>query len=286
MAMTQIAYVNGSFVPLAEARISILDRGFLFGDGTYEVAAVLNGRIIDSSSHLARLQRSAEKIFLTLPETPDRLIALLKELIALNGLEEGFVYLQVTRGAAERDFAFPKDARPTLIMFVRAKKMIDSPEALEGISVKTVPDIRWARRDIKNISLLAQVLSRQLAVDADCQEALMVENGFVTEGVSSSAFIVTADGILVTRPRFNAILDGCTRKALIKLCEERKIPVEERLFSVAEALAAKEVFITSASVLVQGVVAIDGHPIGDGKVGAAVRRLREIHLEFAYATGV
>ncbi|MFD1626599.1 D-amino-acid transaminase [Azospirillum griseum] len=284
--MTQIAYVNGSFVPLAEAKISILDRGFLFGDGTYEVAAVLNGRIIDSSSHLARLQRSAEKISLALPETPDRLVALLKELIALNGLEEGFVYLQVTRGAAERDFAFPKDARPTLVMFVRSKKMIDSREALEGISVKTVPDIRWARRDIKNISLLAQVLSRQLAVDADCQEALMVENGFVTEGVSSSAFIVTADGVLVTRPRFNAILDGCTRKALIKLCEERKIPVEERLFSVAEALAAKEVFITSASVLVQGVVVIDGHPIGDGKVGGVVRRLREIHLEFAHATGV
>ena len=257
--MDQIAYVNGSFVPLQDAKISVLDRGFLFADGIYEVSAVLEGRLVDNSAHLARLQRSVGEIALPLPETLERIEEIQHELIARNELNEGVVYIQVTRGAAPRDFVFPKDVKPTLVMFrTQVKDLVDAPAAKTGIAVKTVPDIRWERRDIKSVALLAQVLAKQAAAAAGCQEAWMVEDGKVTEGGSSSAFILTKDDVLVTRPNSSAILPGCTRKAVIALAEERQLRVEERPFSVDDALAAKEAFITSASSLVQGVVTIDG----------------------------
>ncbi|ABQ33857.1 MAG: D-amino-acid transaminase [Bradyrhizobium sp.] len=286
--MEPIAYVNGAFVPLSEAKVSILDRGFLFADGIYEVAAVLDGKLVDSASHLARLERSVGEIGLALPESLARIEELQKELVARNQLDQGMVYLQVTRGADKgRDFPFPKgDVRPTLVMFVTAKTIVDAPSAKAGIAVITVPDIRWERRDIKSVALLAQVLAKQAAAAAGASEAWMVEDGHVTEGGSSTAFILTRDDVIVTRPNSNAILPGCTRKAVVKLAEERQLKVEERLFTVAEALAAKEAFITSASSFVQPVVSIDGKPVGDGKVGPVATRLREIYVDFARATAV
>src|SRR5438045_566906 len=236
--LEQIAYVNGSYVPLSEAKVSILDRGFLFADGIYEVAAVLDGKLIDSASHLARLERSVGEISLALPETTARIEEIQKELVKRNNLVNGMVYLEVTRGAdAGRDFAFPKGVKPTLIMFTSVKDIVNAPAARAGIGVITVPDLRWTRRDIKSVALLAQVLANQAAADAGASEAWMIEDGKVTEGGSSSAFILTQDDVLVTRQNGSAILPGCTRKAVVALAEERQLRVEERAFSIDEALA-------------------------------------------------
>ena len=286
--MEPIAYVNGAFVPISEAKVSVLDRGFLFADGIYEVAAVLDGKLIDNASHLARLERSVGEISLALPESLDRIQEIQKELVKRNNLVNGMVYLEVTRGAdSGRDFAFPKaDVKPTLIMFTSVKDIVNAPSAKTGIGVITVPDIRWARRDIKSVALLAQVLAKQAAAEAGAGEAWMIEDGKVTEGGSSSAFILTQDDVIVTRHNGSEILPGCTRKAVVALAEERQLRVEERPFSIEEALAAKEAFVTSASVFVQGVVSIDGKPVADGKVGPMTSRLREIYVEFAKATAV
>jgi D-alanine transaminase len=283
--LDQIAYVNGSFVPMADAKVSILDRGFLFADGIYEVAAVLDGKLIDNASHLARLERSVGEISLALPETTERIQDIQKELIARNNLVNGMVYLEVTRGAdTGRDFAFPKSVKPTLIMFTTVKDIVNAPSAETGIGVITVPDLRWTRRDIKSVALLAQVLAKQAAAEAGAGEAWMIEDGMVTEGGSSSAFILTHDDVLVTRQNSSAILPGCTRKAVVALAEERQLRVEERPFTIAEALAAKEAFITSATVFVQAVVSIDGKIVANGKPGPMTGRLREIYIDFARAT--
>jgi D-alanine transaminase len=279
--MASIAYLNGQYLPLDEARVSVLDRGFLFADGIYEVSAVLDGHLVDNASHLARFERSLGEISLPLPTSMDGIEEIEKELVARNEVREGVVYMQVTRGVAPRDFGFPKDVPPTLLMFTQSKSIVDAPAAKEGIAVKTLADIRWARRDIKSIALLAQVLAKQAAVEAGCQEAWMVEDGFVTEGGSSSAFIVTADNVLVTRPNSQALLPGCTRKAVLALAAEKGVRLEERAFTVAEALSAAEAFITSASSFVMPVVSIDGQAIASGGPGPLTRRLREIYVGFA-----
>jgi D-alanine transaminase len=283
--LDQIAYVNGSFVPMADAKVSVLDRGFLFADGIYEVAAVLDGKLIDNASHLARLQRSVGEIALALPETLERIQEIQKELIARNRLVNGMVYLEVTRGVdTGRDFAFPKVVKPTLVMFTSVKDIVNAPSAKTGIGVITVPDIRWTRRDIKSVALLAQVLAKQAAAEAGAGEAWMIEDGKITEGGSSSAFILTQDDVLVTRNNSSAILPGCTRKAVVALAQERQLRVEERPFTVEEALAAKEAFTTSATLFVQAVISIDGKPVADGKPGPMTLRLREIYIDFALAT--
>jgi D-alanine transaminase len=285
--LDSIAYVNGSFVPLSEATVSILDRGFLFADGIYEVSAVLDGKLVDNASHLARLERSVGEIALPLPESIERIIAIQKELIARNKLDSGLVYIEVTRGADRgRDFAFPKGVKPTLIMFTSVKDIVNAESAKRGIAVITVPDIRWTRRDIKSVALLAQVLAKQAAAEAGAGEAWMIEDGKVTEGGSSSAFILTQDDVIVTRQNGSEILPGCTRKAVVKLAEERQLRVEERAFSVDEALGAKEAFITSASLFVQPVVSIDGKTVANGRPGPVATRLREIYIDFAKATGI
>ncbi|MFK4492412.1 D-amino-acid transaminase [Bradyrhizobium sp. USDA 336] len=285
--MDSIAYVNGSFVPLSDAKVSILDRGFMFADGIYEVSAVLDGKLIDNASHLRRLKRSAAEISLELPQPLERIEQIQKELIARNKLKSGIIYLQVTRGADKgRDFPFPQGIRQTLIMFTAASDLINAPSAKSGIAAISVPDLRWARRDIKSVALLAQVLAKQAAASAGAGEAWMVEDGMITEGASSSVFILTHDDVLVTRQNGNEILPGCTRQALVRLAEEQRLRVEERTFSVAEALTAKEAFITNCAAFVQPVVSIDGKSIGDGRPGPIARRLREIYVDFARSTAV
>ena len=281
-----IAYLNGSFLPIEQARVSVLDRGFLFADGIYEVAAVIDGKLVDSASHLARLERSTSAIGIALPLSLAEIEAAQKELVARNGLSEGLVYLQITRGAdATRDFLPSPDIRPTLVMFAQAKHFLDVPAARDGIAVATMPDLRWARRDIKSVGLLAQAMAKRAAAEAGAQEAWMVEDGFVTEGASSTAFIVTEDGV-VTRPYSQAVLAGCTGAALTALAEESGIGIIRRPFTVAEALAAKEAFITSASTLCQSVVRIDGQEIGGGKPGPIAMRLRALYIDFARRTAV
>jgi D-alanine transaminase len=282
--VTPIAYVNGSYVPLSEAKVSVLDRGFLFADGIYEVSAVLDGKLIDNESHLQRLARSVGEIALALPEPLETIREIQHELIRRSGLVNGLVYIQVTRGAAPRDFTFPKGVPGTLVMFPMAKDIVDAPAGKTGIAVKTLEDIRWARRDIKSVGLLAQVLAKQAAAEAGCQEAWMIEDGAITEGGSSSVFILTADNVLVTRPNSNAILPGCTRKAVLALAEELQLRIEERAIPLDEAFAAKEAFITSASSFVQPVVKVDGREIGNGRPGPVATRLREIYVAFARDT--
>jgi D-alanine transaminase len=284
--LEQIAYVNGSYVPLSEAKVSILDRGFLFADGIYEVAAVLDGKLIDNASHLARLERSVGEIELALPASVAEIEQIQRELIKRNNLVNGMVYLEVTRGAdTGRDFAFPKGVTPTLVMFTSVKDIINAPSAKTGIGVITVPDLRWTRRDIKSVALLAQVLAKQAAAIAGAGEA-WIEDGKVTEGGSSSCFILTQDDVIVTRQNGSEILPGCTRKAVVALAEERQLRVEERAFTIEEALAAKEAFVTSATVFVQAVVSIDGKKVANGKPGPMTDRLREIYVDFAKKTAV
>ena len=279
--MSRIAYVNGDFLPIEQAKVSVLDRGFLFADGIYEVSAVMDGRLVDNEAHLARLERSCGEIALRLPMSLGELTRLQEELIRRNGLTEGVVYIEVTRGAADRDFTFPKDAAPTVVMFTQAKNILRSPQSETGIRVISVPDIRWRRRDIKSVALLPQVLAKQQAAAAGCQEAWMVEDGYVTEGGSSNAFIVTAAGALITRPLSHDILPGITRKAVLQLAAEQSLDIEERRFTIREAYEAAEAFITSASSFVQPVVEIDGEVIGSGKPGPQAKRLREIYIAFA-----
>jgi D-alanine transaminase len=281
--MERIAWLNGDFVPLAEAKVSAQDRGFLFADGIYEFTAVLDGKLVDSAAHLARFARSAAGLDLTLPLSTAEIEAAQRELIARNRLDQGGVYFQLTGGPAERDFLAPS-TEPTLFMFTQTGDLLDRPAAKTGIAVRTIADPRWARRDIKSIMLLGQVLAKREAAAAGAQEAWLVDDdGFVTEGASSSALIVTANGTLVTRPNSRAILPGCTRKAVLMIAERDGVKVEERLFTVAEALAAREAILTSASNFVLPVVTIDGQPIGDGKPGPITRRLRELYIEAARA---
>ncbi|HEX7877248.1 MAG TPA: D-amino-acid transaminase [Sphingobium sp.] len=281
-----VAYINGQFLPLASARVSVLDRGFLFADGIYEVTAVIDGKLVDSASHLARLERSASAIDLALPIPLAQVEAIQRELVARNALTEGMIYLQLTRGSdPSRDFLPSADVQPTLVMFTQAKDFLEAPAARTGIAVITTPDLRWARRDIKSVGLLAQAMAKQLAAAAGAQEAWMVEDGFVTEGASSTAFLATDEGIL-TRPYSQAVLAGCTGAALTTLAEESGMAVIHRPFTVAEALNAREAFITSASTLCQSVIRIDGQPIGDGKPGPIATRLRQLYIDFARRTAV
>ncbi len=276
--MTRWAYVNGHYLPIEQAHVSIFDRGFLFADGIYEVTAVVNGRTVDMAAHLARLSRSAGELGLRVALDDAAIVAVHEELIRRNHLDEGQVYLQATRGAADRDFLAADDLAPTLVLFTQVKNLT-GPSA--GIAVKSLPDIRWARRDIKSVMLLAQVLAKREAIAAGCQEAWMIEDGFVTEGASSTAWIVTADGRLVTRAPSHVTLPGCTALALAALAAESGLAIDYRPFTLDEALAAREAFISAASSFIQPVNTIDGLPIGDGKPGPIATRLRELYIGFA-----
>ena len=281
--MSEIVYVDGAYVERRDARVSVFDRGFLFADGIYEVCAVLDGKLVDNDAHLARLDRSLREIDLASPLSREEVVAVQRELVARNALREGLIYMQVTRGAADRDFAFPENASPTFVAFAQARRIIGSPQAETGVAVISVPDLRWARRDIKSIALLAQVLAKQQARKAGAAEAFMVEDGFVTEGASSSAFIVTKSREIVTRPLSSALLPGCTRQAILALAQEREMTIVERAFTIEEACDAAECFFTSATAFVMPVVSLDARTIGQGRPGDATRRLRELYIATARA---
>ena len=279
--MSRTVYVNGEFVAEENARISVFDRGFLFADSVYEVSSVLDGQLIDNEGHLKRLHRSLSELGMRAPASDEDIVSAQMELLKRNKLQEGAVYLQATRGTAERDFAIPMDSTPGLVMFTQEKNLRNPPQVKNGISVVSVPDIRWKRRDIKTTGLLAQSLAKQTAADAGADDAWMVEEGFVTEGSSNNAFIVDADGKIITRQLGNEILPGITRSAVLSLVESDNIEFEERSFTIAEAQVAREAFVTSATTFVWPVVSIDGVSIGDGKPGPVASRLREVYVQTA-----
>lgn len=277
--MSEMAFVNGEFVPVGQVKVSMFDRGFLFADGIYEVTAVLEGRMVDNKLHLARLQNSLAAIGLDYPVSVEEIEQIQEILIARSGLHEGLVYLQVTRGVAERDFAIPDPVRPTTVMFTKSKSLLRN--ASRGIAVATVPDMRWARRNVKSIGLLPQVLAKRDAHERGSDEAWMMDGEFITEGASSTAYIVTHDGRIVTRPPSSATLTGCTYLAVRSLLSQGGLLLQERPFTYAEALEAKEAFITSATSLVTPVTSIDGRPVGSGQVGTTVEQVREMYLGHA-----
>lgn len=278
--MSRIVYVNGEYLPEAEGKISIFDRGFLFADGVYEVTPIVNGKVVDYDAHAERLDRSLNELRIAWPCTKEELRTMHLELIKRNKLNEGLIYLQVTRGVADRMFNFPKNITSTLIAFTMPMVLVDNDNARTGVKVITTPDIRWLRRDIKSVMLLAPVLGKQEAYEKGANEAWMVEDGHVTEGTSSNAYIVVGQKV-ITRPLSNRILAGCTRRALKRLSAEHNIEIEERLFTVEEAYAADEAFLTSASQFVMPITEIDGHRVGGGQPGPVTRKLRELFLQEA-----
>lgn len=276
--MTRIALVNGEFLPEADATVSIFDRGFLFADGVYEVIAVVDGRFVDDAPHLDRLERSLREIALDLPLPRAALHAQLREVITRNGIIEGLLYMQVTRGPAERDFAFPASPVPTVVAWARSVPMRENPRAAAGATAVMVPDQRWARRDIKSIALLPQVLAKQAARASGAFEALMVEDGQLSEGGSSTLFAVI-DGALVTHALGHEVLPGITRERVLDLARARGIAVVERSLTTAELLSAGELFITAATAFVLPIVRVDGVAIGTGAPGPITTALRAAYVE-------
>lgn len=277
--MTRIVYVNGRYRPYAEAAVHVEDRGFQFADAVYEVCEVLGGRLIDADRHLARLARSLAALGIAAPMSDAAMRLVLRQVVRRNRVRDGMLYLQISRGAAPRDFALPgPDTPPTVVCLARPIDMAARQRAAEhGIAVKTMPDIRWGRSDIKSVMLLPAVLAKAAAQREAAKEAWLVDGqGFVTEGAASNAWIVDGEGRLVTRRADNAILAGVTRATLLDVIEAQGLEVVERAFRPEEVRVAREAFITSATNTVMPVVAIDGHPIGSGKPGSLTLRLREI----------
>lgn len=279
--MSRIVYVNGDYLPEAEARVSVFDRGFLMADGIYEVTSVLGGKLIDFDGHCRRLDRSCRELDMTNPHTDVEWLALQREIVARNDVTDGMVYLQVTRGnPGDRDFAFPpKDTPPTVVMFTQSKPgLAESPAAKTGWKVISIPDLRWGRRDIKTVQLLYPSMGKMAAKAAGVDDAWMVEDGAVTEGTSNNAYIVKG-GKIITRHLGNEILHGITRAAVLRFARESQMEVEERPFTMDEAKSADEAFVTSASAFVMPVVEIDGVRLGAGQPGPVATRLREIYLD-------
>ena len=280
--MNRIVYVNGAYMPEQEATVSIFDRGFLMADGVYEVTSVLQGKLIDFEGHAQRLRRSLDALDMAMPMPIDELLGVHRELVARNGIEEGMIYLQVTRGSAgDRDFAFPdpEETPVTLVMFTQNKPgLADSPAAKTGIKVISIDDIRWGRRDIKTVQLLYPSMGKMMAKKVGADDAWMVQDGFVTEGTSNNAYIVK-NGQIITRALSNDILHGITRSAVLRFAQEAQMELVERNFTIDEAQSADEAFVTSASTFVMPVVEIDGKALGAGMPGPIAARLREIYLE-------
>ncbi|MDG1470472.1 MAG: D-amino-acid transaminase [Ascidiaceihabitans sp.] len=275
-------YLNGEYVAENEAKVSIFDRGFLMADGVYEVTSVLDSKLVDFDGHAVRLDRSLSELGMANPISKDDLLAVHRELVSRNDVVNGGVYLQITRGApADRDFAFPDpETTPcTVVLFTQSKpNVMDNPASQNGIKVISIADERWGRRDIKTVQLLYPSMGKMMAKAAGCDDAWMVADGHVTEGTSNNAYIVKGNKI-ITRGLSNDILHGITRAAVLRFAKEAQMEVEERNFTIEEAMGADEAFITSATMFVNGVVEIDGAKIGDGMPGRVSKRLREIYLD-------
>jgi D-alanine transaminase len=279
--MSQIVYVNGDFVPANEAKVSVFDRGFLMADAVYEVTSVIGGKIIDFDGHATRLLRSMSELEMVPPVSMDELLAIHREMIVQNNLVEGGIYLQITRGAPDtRDFAWPDpDEVPCgIVLFTFDKPLVDSKVMDEGIKVISIPDERWGRRDIKTTQLLYPSFAKMQAKKKGCQDAWLVEDGFVTEGTANNAYIVK-DGTIITRQLSNDILHGITRAAILRFALEAQMKIEERPFTIEEAQDADEAFVTSATGFAQPVIEIDGAQIGAGTPGDISKRLRDIYTE-------
>jgi D-alanine transaminase len=279
--MPRQAYVNGRYVPHREASVHIEDRGYQFADGVYEVVPVFNGILVDEDLHLDRLDRSLSELRIAEPMSRPALKIVSRELMRRNGLTNGFVYMQVTRGVAPRDHKFPKDARPALVMTTRQVKPHSQQLLDEGLKVITVADQRWDRCDIKSVSLLPNILGKQTAVEAGAYEAWQVDqDGMVTEGTSTNAWIVTQDNKVVTRDATHSILNGITRITLLELIKQEGYELEERAFSVEEAKQAKEAFLTSSTSFVLPITQLDGKPIGNGHPGILTGKLRQHYMDY------
>ncbi len=279
--MTRIVHLNGDWLPVAEAKVSVFDRGFLMGDGVYEVTSVLNGKLIDFPGHCRRLDRSLTELGMANPHSDEEWLALHREIVARNGITDGAIYLQVTRGnPGDRDFAWPEVPVPqTVVMFTQSKPgFADAPQARTGLKVISLPEMRWHRRDIKTVQLLYPSMCKMAAKAAGADDAWFVENGTVTEGTSNNAWIVK-DGKIITRELSNDLLHGITRASVIRFAQDAQMEIIERPFTIAEAQEADEAFITSAGVFVMPVVQIDGVTLGDGKPGRVATRLRELYLD-------
>ncbi|AXI48704.1 D-amino acid aminotransferase [Sulfitobacter sp. SK012] len=274
-------YVNGEYLAETEAKVSIFDRGFLMADGVYEVTSVLDGKLIDFEGHAKRLSRSLNELDMANPISKADLLEVHRELVRVNEIEEGLIYLQVTRGSdGDRDFAFPDPETPsTIVLFTQNKPgLADNPAAKKGAKIISIEDIRWGRRDIKTVQLLYPSMGKMMAKKAGCDDAWLVEDGFVTEGTSNNAYIVKGNKI-ITRALSTDILHGITRAAVLRFAREAQMDVEERNFTIDEAKEADEAFTTSASAFVMPVVEIDGVTLGGGVPGRVAPRLREIYLE-------
>ena len=284
--MPRQAYVNGRYLPHLQASVHIEDRGFQFADGVYEVVVIYRGALIDEDPHLDRLERSLDELRITMPMPRQALKLVARELIRRNEVQDGFIYLQITRGVAPRDHAFPARAKPTLVMTTRWMKPQRETLQLDGVSVITAPDIRWGRCDIKSVALLPNVLLKQAAVEAGAYEAWQVDDaGKVTEGTSSNAWIVTNDGTAVTRNATHAILNGITRQSLLKVIQAEGYDFAERPFTVAEAKAAREAFLTSSTSYVMPVTRIDDTPVGDARPGPLTAALRRHYVDYIAGQG-
>jgi len=280
--MTRTVYVNGEYLPETEAKVSIFDRGFLMADAVYEVTSVLGGKLIDFDGHAVRLERSLNELDIENPISKADLLEIHRELVRLNDITDGMIYLQISRGAPnDRDFVFPdpETTKPTVVLFTQNKPgLANSPVAKTGIKVISIQDVRWGRRDIKTVQLLYPSMGKMMAKKAGCDDAWMIEDGFVTEGTSNNAYIIKGNKI-ITRALSNDILHGITRAAVLRFAQEAQMEVEERNFTITEAQDADEAFITSASTFVMPVVEIDGAAVGTGAVGPLATRLREIYLD-------
>lgn len=279
--MSRTVYVNGSYVPEADAKVSIFDRAFLMADGVYEVTTVLDGKLIDFEGHMIRLERSLNELSMRHPCDRSALLDIHRSLVEKNDIDEGLVYLQVTRGSAgDRDFAYPDDTvEPGLVLFTQSKPGLSAPAAAaRGMSVISIEDWRWARRDIKTVQLLYPSMAKMAANAQGADDAWMIQDGHITEGTSNNAYIIK-DGVIVTRPTSTDILHGITRAAVLRFAQAHQMRVEERLFTLDEAKAADEAFVTSASAFVMPVVSIDGAPVGTGQSGPMALQLREIYID-------
>ncbi len=284
--MDRTVYLNGAWVAEGDAKVSVFDRGFLFADAIYEVTAIIHGKLVDYPGHLARLKRSLDALGIAMPVAEAELLDLHKEIARRNGIQDGLIYLQVSRGVQDRDFVFPEAMEPTFVMFTQTKKVLDNPKWKTGLSVKTVPEGRWSDRQIKTVQLLYSSLRKTEANRQGYDDVLFVENDHITEASSANFHIVTQEGVLVTRDLSNALLHGITRGSILHLARQADLKVEERAFTPDEAKAASEAFVTSATSFVTPVVKMDGDTIGNGEVGPISRRLLDIYIREQLSAGI